>query len=989
MAENIEIAVHTNNQTSTYGDAELYVGDSQFYNVQDPRYLNKLCFTDKNTSALELLSDSYSFVSFDKCRCVTNETDEIITEQIEWASLTDENKIVWYWSENLYLENIHYLMDKDGNLKTIDDGKIKIDDLSTFKTARGNIVKYGKDFLCTVVDGKIKKIDNIFTIVILEKEGVKVSDDTDCAVVQYYGKNDINHPVFIQLKVPTDIDDDVTTDLTVKFGTVKDLFDYTATQETKESGVKITYYTDIKYKTFERPILPEEIIKSYDVEVNERAEVKDYTQKTSGEYLTRNGHKIILCENSYLMDSYNSGNNWHAETPKDTSKYTYVLYEKIKTEKEDEYIQVPLFSKKLLNEYGIGFILSDWITYNKETNKVQIAWWPERCKQFFKDSAGNIKCKLGTDEETKEKLEQYNQENPLIDDIYTFYNANYKLYNPGLNKQETGKYYIMYLSNHTGSIKNYICYNSAEFIFPGFGNYEVDPDYIQYIDLTLDYKQVVIPKHFILTYANDPGFSLPTTSFQLVALKQVYNNELVSTTIQVSDICVIEDNEIKFFEDTYANRYYTNYPMINTRGLRSTLVDSDYPIEDKWQVKYHNEVDIENITVDKDKETTGQKMVLHTNVRTLVSLNIIVEGEQTSNSIREKRLSDETDWKTPKEYYSQVRTVNNKTTALKYTKTQLTENINDIKEVYFWLDDLHNWCKWVNKDRTSLELYVWNGKNGWDKLTKIISCLTNNHITTLYTKYLYNEHFFNFGPSYDNYSGLHFGKLVYETLVLKENTIYSTYENNTFQNLKLSNFYNKENAQPYWGPVSGYNTDNKPFIDLDTDKTISAKDFSKDPPSTKVTDYKYALCFMYEGHILPTQACPCIVRNATGQLLLCYKFHMASYNTVAEEKLQKPNDNFFGDEETKYLNDVCKMYFGSGDEKTIKDDWKVLNKIKNVIESKNTDIKDITEETIYNKPAIYKDASDNINMKMTITVPRPNIGTESTTNYDYVNRWNK
>lgn len=489
-----------------------------------------------------------------------------------------------------------------------------------------------------------------------------------------------------------------------------------------------------------------------------------------------------------------------------------------------------------------------------------------------------------------------------------------------------------------------------------------------------------------------------------MALEPDDNNELVSTTIQVSDICVIEDNEIKFFEDTYAKMYYTNYPMINTRGLRSTLVDSKYPIEDKWQVKYHNEVDIENITVDNKKETTGQKMVLHTNVRTLVSLTVLVSEEFNGEKIREKRLTEETDWKTPKEYYDGIKPSNNKTTALNYTKTDISNTIENVEEVYFWLDDLQNWCKWVNKDRISLELCVWNGKNGWDKLSSIINCLKDNGddsvklIHRLYEKYLYTEKFFTLGPTYENYSGLRYGKLLYQTLILKKNTAYSTYDNVSFQNLKLSNFYNKEDAQPYWGPVTGYTTnkeassgdfDNRPYCDI-----ISGSDPNKYFSSTisandgKPTNYQYSMCFMYEGHILPTQACPCIVRNATGQLLLCYKFHMASYN-VAKTTPSLKNDGFFGDEETKYLNDVCKMYFGSGDEKTIKDDWKVLNKIKNVIESKNTDIKDITEETIYNKSAIYKSASDNINMKMTITAPRPNIGTESTTNYDYVNRWNK
>ena len=73
--------------------------------------------------------------------------------------------------------------------------------------------------------------------------------------------------------------------------------------------------------------------------------------------------------------------------------------------------------------------------------------------------------------------------------------------------------------------------------------------------------------------------------------------------------------------------------------------------------------------------------------------------------------------------------------------------------------------------------------------------------------------------------------------------------------------------------------------------------------------------------VMPTVGCPCIIRNRSGQLNLMYKFKTDGNFTIADTT---QTDLYYKDEGVTYLNSVCKIYFGNGDEYTI-DNWKKFN----------------------------------------------------------------
>lgn len=404
------------------------------------------------------------------------------------------------------------------------------------------------------------------------------------------------------------------------------------------------------------------------------------------------------------------------------------------------------------------------------------------------------------------------------------------------------------------------------------------------------------------------------------------------------------------------------------------------------QTKYISEVSNENL----NKLTTGQQQTT-----TITTINVEVDDTSSTDSGEipdlDEALENSEDWKTPMEYYSSQG--NKDTSSLKIVNPNLEATNSTVK--YFWVEDLHNWCRWINENNTKLVLYVWNGKNDWDSLETVIKKPK---------KYFYTDEFFDFGVNYTTSkgkeinSGLRYGEVFYKTILLKESTKFSTYEKDTFQNIRLSKVHDTNNAQIYYG--TKISSGKKTYVDYYDEYGICewlGNDWEPTENWWYLINYageykgkdgdKSASSVLVEkrGFVIPTQACPSVFRNASGQLLLCYVFKVSG-NFSSRDKSKK--NNYFRDEETEYLNEVCELYFGKGEDRLIKKHWKRINYFETTQEIPS-DIKTDNEETLYNMPSIYKSSSDDINMTMTFTVPRPNVGNDMIASTDVVSRWNR
>lgn len=341
---------------------------------------------------------------------------------------------------------------------------------------------------------------------------------------------------------------------------------------------------------------------------------------------------------------------------------------------------------------------------------------------------------------------------------------------------------------------------------------------------------------------------------------------------------------------------------------------------------------------------------------------------------------EEVGWMTPNDYYNtKVDTSNVDTGSLGYTRASTATD--EIKGKWFWVDEIKNWCVWRRTNRSYIHLYVWNGKNGWDKFEDIVNAWLKFDWQTLKRTYFYNPSVISYGISNDNFSSMAttfhryvtWPKLIdewqpslmainsYHTIILKRDTSISTYDSETFQNIHNSSvMYVDINTSAHMG------------VTIPGTTTYSN--------TSKIGDIKQG----YGAIVMPVVGCPCVVRNTNGQLNLMYVNKLDGNFTINDDTNEAL---YFKDEGVSYLNSVCQTYFGNGDEFSI-EDWKKFTKKDNTEEQASTKYSN-DEESLYGAAPLINSEAEKINMKMTMTSPRPNVGTKSVNNEDYILRWNR
>ena len=122
---------------------------------------------------------------------------------------------------------------------------------------------------------------------------------------------------------------------------------------------------------------------------------------------------------------------------------------------------------------------------------------------------------------------------------------------------------------------------------------------------------------------------------------------------------------------------------------------------------------------------------------------------------------------------------------------------------------------------------------------------------------------------------------------------------------------------------------------------------------------------------------PPVMRLASGEIALMYSLTLPGVNK--DHPLIYP-------EHVKFINDVCKKYFTAGDDKTMKDDWKRVEKLK-VEQDSASVIASMNESTLVDADEINTVEDKALTTAMTFVPFKQYIETDNLDTESYVERW--
>lgn len=742
-------------------------------------------------------------------------------------------------------------------------------------------------------------------------------------------------------------------------------------------------------------------INSYDIDSENN--LRNFLLDENGSQFVRNKYTnnepITMCQ-AIPVDDVISENGQDVSS----SNKCYILFDYQSNDTQ----QYALYSPELLETYGIGFIRSDWIIYDKDGN-LRVEFWPEKASNLLFDKTGNKTLETATGNY------EHSASNPLYGCIKSFRTAKDvvevgisdidELANEAIfsntkenvrillqNRASVCRCYKMFKFQSTSSV----LLNDKPLYIKTDGTGSLESKMIHYCkaEYNNDYS----------TY-NDVTVSHVTKKDQQLAFrfaKLVQHGKVENDADEIQNLCVW------FYNDTYKMPqlyYIDDYRSYNSAVIYATITDCSDDGE------YYSPLGacVSNVVAYMDEENQPLlqyerwKNVLQyiysdanrtiwagapgsyyydpsQNTRTIVKgtskiYTKIAKYSPADENAEEnvEKVLEEDGWMTPNDYYNtKVNTSNVDTGSLGYTRASTATD--EIKGYWFWVDELKNWCIWRRTNRAFLHLYVWNGRNGWDKLEDIVNAWAKFDWQTLKRIYFYNPTVISSGVFNNNFSSMAttfkdgndwkpalMAINSYQTIILKRDTSISTYDSETFQNIHSSSVLYVDNGGAHMG------------VTIPGDTTYGGN-------TTHIGKVKKD----WGAIVMPVVGCPCVVRNTNGQLNLMYVNKLDGNFTINDDTNEVL---YFKDEGVRYLNSVCKTFFGNGDEFKI-EDWKKFTKKDNT-EERASKMYSNDEESLYGAPPLINSEAEKINMKMTMTSPRPNVGTKSVKNEDYILRWNR
>lgn len=382
----------------------------------------------------------------------------------------------------------------------------------------------------------------------------------------------------------------------------------------------------------------------------------------------------------------------------------------------------------------------------------------------------------------------------------------------------------------------------------------------------------------------------------------------------------------------------------------------------------------------------------------------------TNDNIDEKIASDK--FITPAEYYNKI---SDGTHGSVEKDKQGYYNANgtntNIEIKWFWLEELKNWCTYMvsTNGHEALNIFtlsVWNGKNGWISIanrtmtgdpysiTQDLFCIRKFQEPFLLDArgYYLSNYTFIHGTDIHVYEKLYSGKNditqirglvqnVYQDHVesllpfrlqhimgfrLQKNTKYTINDQNNFQTIRWNTLYNPFTTENVIGTYLG----------------AYAQTNVRYPVSTGI---------------------PTVWRLPSGDIFLATTFYWNADNGNAyyfakdegglfRKRFYKTGDTpefrMMGDNDftaASWINSLCANYFGSGNNKTIENDWlREKPPATNDASDYSIDYTNMLDSTkSFEQHNINKENS----MKCTFTVHRPNVTTEESQTPDYAKKW--
>lgn len=780
---------------------------------------------------------------------------------------------------------------------------------------------------------------------------------------------------------------------------------YTLQSEDCEKYYKSCYQTDDDGNGSNVQKAPPTVqwsINSYDIDSDNN--LRNFLLDENGSQFVRNKYTnnepITMCQ-AIPVDDVISENGQDVSS----SNNCYILFDYQSNDTQ----QYALYSPELLETYGIGFIRSDWIIYDKDGN-LRVEFWPEKASNLLFDKNGNKTLETATGNY------EHSAAKPLYGCIKSFRTAK-SLIEVGISLTTELANEAIFI-NTKENVRNLLqnrasicrCYKMFEFQTSSSGVSSVvindKPLYIKTDSTMIHYCKAEYNNDY--SKLNDVTKSHVSQKDKQLAFrfaKIVQHGKVENDADEIKNLCFWLYNDTYKMPQLYYIADYRSYNSAVTYAI-SVLTITGGSLEYEYYpplgvcasnvVPYLDEENQPLLQYERWKNvlqyiysdynrlidvTDGKYFDPSQNGRTLVKGNYklytkIIKYSPADENAEEnvEKVLEEDGWMTPNDYYNtKINTSNVDTGSLGYTRASTATDA--IKGNWFWVDELKNWCIWRRTNRAFIHLYVWNGRNGWDKLEDIVNAWLKFDWQTLKRIYYYNPSVITYGVHSDNFSSMAStykagGNIwmpslmainSYRTIILKRDTSISTYDSETFQNIhSTSVLYVDKGNDGHMG------------VTIPGARTYGV--------GSKVGNVKED----WGAIVMPVVGCPCVVRNTNGQLNLMYVNKLDGNFTISDDTNEAL---YFKDDGVRYLNSVCKTFFGNGDEFKI-EDWKKFTKNDNS-EEKASKMYNSDGESLYGAPPLINSEAEKINMKMTMTSPRPNVGTKSVKNEDYILRWNR
>lgn len=366
---------------------------------------------------------------------------------------------------------------------------------------------------------------------------------------------------------------------------------------------------------------------------------------------------------------------------------------------------------------------------------------------------------------------------------------------------------------------------------------------------------------------------------------------------------------------------------------------------------------------------------------------------------------------TPAEYYSTQSTgTHGSTDRSKEGYYNITGGSNNVKVNWFWCEDIKNWCSYIvfsnfaGNGINHFILQVWNGKDGWISIPNLY--LAGDPIAKTQDKYGIadiQEYFLakardGLTSIEDGVNGLNKNVIVQARgmaqdvnftadnsavnitckpynrlhhvvgLRLQKSIKYSINDSNNFQTIRWNSVYSPL-PEAQMSKLGNFAQGN---FRVPITKGV--------PPVWRLPTGEVCLasCFQYNsdggsGYVY--------LKAGEGELFKKYPLgNTKSQQFLACNKILG-NDDYEG---ASWLNSICANFFGTGNDKTIANDWLHESKI-------NTDISEysVSYDNMLDSSKVFE--QHNINkensLKCSFTVNRPVVTTEEITTSDYAKKW--